>query len=275
MRLYNQNSRNPVASVGLDAKKLRPVGFLSPTFGKPAIQSDGTDRKTQDEPNAASNDDSSFHSATTASESHVGKCEVVRQTVSHDEFLFDIKDGDVWSTDSSSTLSTQASLRNNLGTFSWPNQKTGPTKMASVHKPSVVASPKGKPAVFPGKGRADLDGSNDLIPIPELSFTESSSEDATDTAWFDFSDNPTTNTNTHDFETKLEKSHSETSIGVRLYPVQERMPKKKNSGLYSKYTTMLVEGAKAKDVKAEMEKDAVDQSIIELMMAAAETTELF
>ena len=260
MRLYNQNSKNPMSSVGLDAKQLRPVRFLreSPHGTTLPLQPKQTLVDPSKEGTKA--DDASFHSATTASESHIGKCEVVKKTVAPGEFLFDINDGDVWSTSSASTLSTQASSRNNAGTFpSW-----------TINNPTIMNS---KSETFPGKSRTQENGKSDLIPIPELAFSGSSSEDTT---WFDFTHQQT--------PAKLSNisssapSQGSTKMGVCLYPVQKRivkMEEQKSPGMYSKYTTMLLEGIKAHRVKEEMEKDEVDPSIIELMMAASETNELF
>ena len=260
MRLYNQNSKNPMSSVGLDAKQLRPVKFLRETSHGTPLPLQPKKPLASPSEQEAKDDNASFHSATTASESRIGKCEVVKKTVAPGEFLFDINDGDVWSTGSASTLSTQASSRNNAGTFpSW-----------TASNPTILNS---KSDTFPGKSRTQEIGKSDLIPIPELAFSGSSSEDTT---WFDFTDQQTPTK--HSNISPSAKSQGSTKMGLCLYPVQKRIVKEeeqKSPGMYSKYTTMLIEGIKAHRVKEEMEKDEVDPSIIELMMAASETNELF
>lgn len=289
MRLYNQNSKNPIASVGLDAKQLRPVRFLSPSYGTQSIKL--KQNSIHHNKSAATTDGSSFHSATTASESNVVKCDVVKKTVAPGEFLFDISDGDVWSTGSSSTLSTQASLRNNFGSLpSWtPNNKTSISHNTSVESASMNQKVDFPPGISrshqpntsePTRVAGKQAGSSDLIPIPELSYSGSSSDDipVEDTkSWFDFS-NPSPTSKHRERVTLGSTSHTHSSIGACLYPIQERIDKKvenNSGGLNPKYTTMLLEGIKVDRVKDEMEKDGVDMSIMELMMAAAQTNNVF
>lgn len=306
MRLYDQRSSTLMKP---DDKWMRPNNFLPSQRDAFVTKTKSLDKKRTV---LAELTDNTTCGSETSSSTGIEISKLFKQNTIYDDFRFDIDEEQELSIKSSSTLSTHSTLRclSQDRYNGYANEFPKPVSMVKYDafdtnsrysKTSSISSTLWEDIVSETDATVDENKLKDEFLTPQLTLTQSSEEESAST-WIEFEgfdlkkQHHATCISDRDFSNELDQFPTSISMNHQLhgkenfararYPLtrsknfgsnRHKVPngnsKYDQTGHYTKYYNMLLEGISIDELLKTMEKDRVDPSIIYLVLVASRSNQ--